>query len=65
MRLTIGALTCLCLILSVSTAPAKEKKQEKQMDQQAMMELWKKMGMPGERAAQAVCVLGGQLEYHE
>lgn len=48
MRLTIGALTCLCLILSVSTAPAKEKKHEKQMDQQAMMELWKKMGMPGE-----------------
>ena len=48
MRLTIGALTCLCLILSVSTAPAKEKKHEKQMDQQAMMELWKQMGLPGE-----------------
>src|SRR6476661_9555315 len=48
MRLTIGALTCLCLILSVSAVPAKEKKHDKHMDQQAMMELWKKMAVPGE-----------------
>jgi Protein of unknown function (DUF1579) len=48
MRWTISALACLCLILSTSTAPAKEKKHEKQMDQQAMMEFWKKMAMPGE-----------------
>jgi uncharacterized protein DUF1579 len=48
MRLTIGALTCLCLILSVSTVPAKEKKHDKHMDQQAMMELWKQMAVPGE-----------------
>lgn len=48
MRLTISALAFLCLILSASAAPAKEKKHEKQMDQQAMMELWKKMAMPGE-----------------
>jgi len=27
---------------------AKEKKQEKQMDPQAMMEMWKKLGTPGE-----------------
>jgi hypothetical protein len=32
----------------VSAAPAKEKKRDKQMDQQAMMELWKKMAVPGE-----------------
>ena len=48
MRVIIGALTCLCLVLSVSAAPAKEKKRDKQMDQQAMMELWKKMAVPGE-----------------
>src|SRR4026207_1244648 len=48
MRLTIGALTCLCLILSVSAVPAKEKKHDKHMDQQAMMELWKQMAVPGE-----------------
>ena len=48
MRLTISVLTCLCLILSASTVPAKEKKPDKPMDQQAMMELWKKMAMPGE-----------------
>ena len=48
MRLMIGALTCLCFVLSVSVAPAKEKKHDKPMDQQAMMELWKKMAMPGE-----------------
>jgi hypothetical protein len=48
MRLMISVLTCVCLILSASTAPAKEKKHEKQMDQQAMMELWKKLATPGE-----------------
>jgi len=48
MRLMISALTCLCLILSVSAAPAKEKQHDKHMDKEAMMELWKKMSMPGE-----------------
>ena len=48
MRLTITVLTCLCLMLATPTAQAKEKKHDKQMDPQAMMELWKKMATPGE-----------------
>jgi hypothetical protein len=48
MRFLFVALTTLCLVFSVSAAPAKEKKHDKQMDQQAMMELWKQMATPGE-----------------
>lgn len=48
MRLTIGALTCLCVLFTISAASAKEKKHEKPMDAQAMMEVWKQMAMPGE-----------------
>src|SRR4029079_8640533 len=48
MRLIIGMLTCLCLLLLASVTAGKEKKHDKQMDQQAMMELWKQMAMPGE-----------------
>ena len=48
MRVTITALTCVCLIMLTSAAPAKEKKHDKQMDQQAMMEVWKQIGTPGE-----------------
>jgi hypothetical protein len=48
MRLIRLAVTTLCLLLAVSAAQAKDKKSEKQMDQQAMMELWKKLGTPGE-----------------
>lgn len=46
-RITL-AVTTLCIMLTVSPAIAKEKKHEKQMDQQAMMELWKKLAQPGE-----------------
>lgn len=46
-RITL-AVTTLCLMLTVSPTLAKEKKHDKQMDQQAMMELWKKLGTPGE-----------------
>jgi hypothetical protein len=35
-------------MLTVSPVLAKEKKHDKPMDQQAMMELWKKMAQPGE-----------------
>jgi hypothetical protein len=42
------AVAMLCAVLAVSSALAKDKKAEKQMDQQAMMELWKKLGTPGE-----------------
>jgi len=48
MRLTLITLTSLCLVVSASLVVAKEKKQEKQMDPQAMMEMWKKLGTPGE-----------------
>lgn len=46
-RITL-AVTTLCLMLTVSSVLAKEKKHEKPMDPQAMMELWKKLGTPGE-----------------
>lgn len=48
MRRTLIVLTCLCLVVSESLAVAKEKKQQKQMDQQAMMEEYKKLSTPGE-----------------
>ena len=48
MRLTHITLTCLCLVMSASLVMAKEKKQEKQMDPQAMMETYKKLATPGE-----------------
>jgi hypothetical protein len=41
-------LTCLALLLLASPALAKEKKHEKQMDPQAMMEVWKQLATPGE-----------------
>ena len=41
-------LTCLALVLIASPVLAKEKKHEKQMDPQAMMEVWKQLAMPGE-----------------
>lgn len=48
MRFISLAVTTLCVMLTVSTALAKEKKAEKPMDPQAVMELWKKLGTPGE-----------------
>jgi hypothetical protein len=48
MRFKQIILTCLCLVVTASFVMAKEKKQEGKMDQQAMMELWKKLGTPGE-----------------
>ncbi|MGH7261189.1 MAG: DUF1579 domain-containing protein [Nitrospiraceae bacterium] len=48
MRVTLITLTCLCLLVTTFPALAKDKKAEKSMDQQAMMELWKKLGTPGE-----------------
>lgn len=48
MRRTLITLTCLCLVMAGSLAAAKEKKPSKQMDQQAMMELYQKLAMPGE-----------------
>lgn len=59
MRLTLITLTCLCLVVSASLVVAKEKKQEKQMDPQAMMEMWKKLGTPGEPHKLFASLAGG------
>ena len=48
MRFAFVPLTCLALLLLVSPVIAKEKKQDKQMDPQAMMEVWKQLATPGE-----------------
>lgn len=48
MQLRPLAATTLCIMLTVAPAFAKEKKHEKAMDPQAMMEVWKKLAHPGE-----------------
>ena len=48
MRLMILPLTCLALFVLASPVMAKDKKSDKPMDQQAMMEVWKQLAMPGE-----------------
>jgi uncharacterized protein DUF1579 len=48
MRFIYLAVTTLCVALTVATALAKDKKSEKQMDPQVMMETYKKLAMPGE-----------------
>src|SRR5262245_66697115 len=42
------AIATLSIMLTVSPTLAKDKKGEKQMDPQAMMEVWKKLATPGE-----------------
>lgn len=48
MRFVQFAVATLSIVLTLSPALAKEKKHEKPMDQQAMMEVWKKLAQPGE-----------------
>ncbi|MGH7220412.1 MAG: DUF1579 domain-containing protein [Nitrospiraceae bacterium] len=48
MRLTHFTLAGLCVVLTVSVALAKDKKPEKKMDPQAMMEEYQKLATPGE-----------------
>jgi hypothetical protein len=48
MRLVRLAVIGLCVALAVPVAMAKDKKPTKQMDPQAMMELWKQLAQPGE-----------------
>ena len=48
MRSTFIPFTCLCLMLATVPGLAKDKKSEMQMDPQAMMEMYKKLAMPGE-----------------
>jgi hypothetical protein len=47
MRFRQLAVMILGLVLTVSPVLAKEKKDQKEMDPQTMMELWKKLSMPG------------------
>ena len=58
MRFGSLAATTLCIMLTVSPALAKEKKHEKPMDQQAMMELWKQLATPGEPHKQFAALAG-------
>ncbi len=58
MRYTTLAVSSLCITLSFSPALAKEKKQEKAMDPQAMMELWKQAATPGEPHKQFAALVG-------
>ena len=48
MRFSVSILVALFVLSLASPLMAKDKKSGKPMDQQAMMELWKKMAMPGE-----------------
>ena len=48
MRMMSPAVILLCILLTMSPALAKDKKAEKPMDPQAMIELWKMLGSPGE-----------------
>jgi hypothetical protein len=48
MRVISVAITTLCITLIISPVLAKEKKAGKQIDPQAMMELWKQAAIPGE-----------------
>ena len=48
MRFLSFIVTTLCLALMGSPALAKDKKHDKPMDKEAMMELWKQLGTPGE-----------------
>jgi uncharacterized protein DUF1579 len=48
MRPTFITVTCLCTVLIALPVLAKDKKSGKQMDPQAMMEMYKKLATPGE-----------------
>lgn len=48
MRIRHFILTIVCMALTLSPALAKDKKHEKPMDPQAMMEAYQKLAMPGE-----------------
>lgn len=48
MRRTLIAVMSLCLVMSASLVAAKDKKASKQMDPQAMMEVYKQLATPGE-----------------
>jgi hypothetical protein len=58
MRLIPLGLAGLCVVLAVPVAMAKDKKAEKQMDPQAMMETYKKLATPGEPHKELAALAG-------
>jgi hypothetical protein len=58
MRLTFLPLTCLAVVMIASPVIAKNKKSEKQMDPQAMMEVYQKLATPGEPHKQLASLAG-------
>jgi hypothetical protein len=54
----ISIVTCLCLVMLSASASAKDKKSEKPMDPQAMMEIYKKLAQPGEPHKQLAGLAG-------
>lgn len=58
MRFIALTISTLSIALMVSPVIAKEKKQEKPMDPQAMMELWKQAATPGEPHKQFAALAG-------
>jgi len=58
MRFIFLAVTTLCVTLTVATVLAKDKKSEKQMDPQAMMEVYIKLATPGEPHKQLTSLAG-------
>ncbi len=58
MRFIPVTLIGLCLVLAASVAMAKDKKPEKQMDPQAMMEMYQKLATPGEPHKQLASLAG-------
>ena len=58
MRFRQLTLICLCIMLTASVAMAKDNKSEKQMDPQAMMEVYAKLASPGEPHKQFASLAG-------
>lgn len=58
MRFTCVTLICLCLLMIAVPVSAKDKKSEKQMAPQAMMEAYKKLATPGEPHKQLASLAG-------
>lgn len=61
MRLKFVPLTCLALALLASPVLAKEKKPAKEMDPQAMMEMYQKLATPGEPHKQLASLAGSWI----
>ena len=58
MRYIQLTITSLCFVLMASVVMAKDKKAEKSMDPQAMMEIYTKLATPGEQHKQLASLAG-------